>query len=283
MTCNPHPVWTQEGRLLVIYLSKAGISQVSTRDGTGATGWSSSSPVILAQEGQKWSTALPGPGAALAIPLPKDARNSSRERLLFCAHYGAYVADAVFFSDDGGSSFTLSNSTKTVESSLLQRMDECQMTRLTNGSLLLILRNNGGYPSHDPRGRHNRACADGGMCKAFSRSDDNGETWSKPDYFSTVRSGSCQASVAQTTDGLFIGDPDSDVPPNTGRMRFTLRRSTDDGQTWHNTLLDPGRSAYSQLVTLSSRPGQIGVLWEALSLDGWFVGEMRLQWVSTRY
>ena len=37
--------------------------------------------------------------------------------------------------------------------------------------------------------------------------------------------------------------------------------------------------ADSQLVALKSRPGEIGVLWEALSPDMWFIGEMRLQWL----
>ena len=61
---------------------------------------------------------------------------------------------------------------------------------------------------------------------------------------------------------------------------MTLHQSKDGGDNWQSLLLlDPNRSAYSQLVSLDSRPGEVGVLWEALSPDQWFVGEMRLQWV----
>ena len=85
---------------------------------------------------------------------------------------------------------------------------------------------------------------------------------------------------------LYVSAGDSDAPPNTGRTRMTLHTSRDGGASWDHDikgglLLDVNRSAYSQLVTLPSRPGVIGVLWEALSPDNWFVGEMRLQWLPT--
>ena len=103
-------------------------------------------------------------------------------------------------------------------------------------------------------------------------------------YFAEVRSGSCEAGVltnSQWPGSLFISAGDSDTPPNMGRMRMTLHQSKDGGDNWQSLLLlDPNRSAYSQLVSLESRPGEVGVLWEALSPDQWFVGEMRLQWVA---
>ena len=82
-----------------------------------------------------------------------------------------------------------------------------------------------------------------------------------------------------------VGEPtvgDSDAPPNTGRMRMMLHYSSEGGDpgSWRELLLlDANRSAYSQLIALSSRPGYVGVLWEALSPGQWFIGEMRLQWV----
>ena len=127
--------------------------------------------------------------------------------------------------------------------------------------------------------------ADGGICKAYSRSDDFGLTWSGVNYFGEVRSGSCEAGVLadpQWPNGLFVSVGDSDAPPNTGRMRMMLHYSSEGGDpgSWRELLLlDANRSAYSQLIALSSRPGYVGVLWEALSPDEWFIGEMRLQWV----
>ena len=149
----------------------------------------------------------------------------------------------------------------------------------------MVLRNFGGYHAHDPRGLHNPRCADGGICKAYSLSHDSGATWGRPRYYRDVRSGSCEAGVLVDGEGtLFVSAGDSDAPPNTGRMRMTLHRSVDGGASWDGDaggglLLDPNRSAYSQLITLPSRPGEVGILWEALSPDHWFIGEMRLRWV----
>jgi hypothetical protein len=189
-----------------------------------------------------------------------------------------------FFSDDQGTSFNLSASTPYDPAhNALKGMDECGLAQLSNGSTIMVLRNFGGYPEHDPRGLHNPSCADGGICKAYSRSDDYGLTWSPAGYFADVRSGSCEAGVLaspQWPNGLFISVGDSDAPPNTGRMRMMLHGSTDGGTSWRELLLlDANRSAYSQLIALESRPGEVGVLWEALSPDQWFIGEMRLQWV----
>ena len=277
---------------------REGMASSSTADPTGHTGWTE--PLSLAPWiGAKWAkNAIPGPGAALAVALPppppppphssgggagvSTANTAAGERLLFCAHAGAYTQDATFYSDNAGETFNVSASTPyNVEENVLQGMDECAFAQLHNGSIVLIMRNFGGYHEHDPRGLYNPRCRDHGICKAYSRSDDLGLTWNKPQYFADVRSGSCEAGALGNRDGLFISVGDSDAPPNTGRMRMMLHRSRDAGATWEDgLLLDANRSAYSQLVVLDSRPGEVGVLWEALSPDQWFVGEMRLQWVA---
>ena len=217
---------------------------------------------------------LPGPGAALAL--------ADGKRLLFCGHFGGYSADVVFYTDDAGQSFQVAASTQWGRS-VLAAMDECSFTQFANGTVLLILRNNGGFPGHDSRGKHNPRCADGGMCKAYSVSHDRGETWTPPRYLSQVRTGSCiceSAALALQDSSLLFSGGDSDAPPQTGRRKMTLRKSTDGGVTWpQQWLLDGGEVAYSQLVTLPSRHGLVGVLWEAESPDRWFIGEMRLAWV----
>ena len=284
-TCNPHAVWSSAARKLVVtFMSHKGIAALSTPDPTGRTGWTS--PTSLEPWlGKDWaSKGYPGPGVAIAIALPNGG-----ERLLFVAHVGPYLQDVVFFSDDSGATFNVSSSTPYVtKDNVLKGMNEAAFAQLSNGSLLLVMRNFGGK-KEPPRFKngtrplsHNPLCADNGICKAFSRSDDAGAHWSNVDYFGTVRSGSCEAGVLGRNGSLYISVGDSDAPPNTGRMRMTLHRSRDDGASWHNmALLDPNNSAYSQLVTLKSRPGEIGVLWEALSPDKWFIGEMRLQWLPS--
>ena len=250
--------------LVVVFMGAGGMEVTSTPDPAGQHGWVT--PVSLSRwVGNDWNKAsYPGPGAALAITLP----TSQRERLLFCGHTAAYLQDVAFFSDDGGATFNVSASTPyKTEDNVLKGMNECAFAQLNNGTVLLVMRNFGGYKEHDPRGLRNPRCRDHGICKAYSRSDDFGLTWAPPQYFADVRSGSCEAGVLVDAHGsLYISVGDSDAPPNTGRMRMMLRRSDDGGASWHDgLLLDANHSAYSQLIALSSRPGEIGVLWEALS------------------
>ena len=83
--------------------------------------------------------------------------------------------------------------------------------------------------------------------------------WSEVEYFGDVRSGSCEAGVLDHNKSLYISVGDSDTPPNTGRMRMMLHRSRDEGGSWEEVkLLDVQNSAYSQLLSLKSRPGEIG-------------------------
>ncbi len=66
---------------------------------------------------------------------------------------------------------------------------------------------------------------------------------------------------------LLYSGGDSDAPPNEGRMRMLLRQSLNGGASWEAVqMLDQARVAYSQLVTLPTRPGQVGVLWEVPAL-----------------
>ena len=105
-----------------------------------AGGWGAARP-LAPWIGAAWATsAYPGPGAALALALPGGG-----QRLLFCAHAGAYTQDVAFFSDDVGRSFNVSASTPhDAEHSALAGMDECALAQLGNGSVLMVLRNFGG-------------------------------------------------------------------------------------------------------------------------------------------
>ena len=84
----------------------------------------------------------------------------------------------VFYSDDAGSSFNVSSSTPyETARNQLKGMNEAAFAQLSNGSVLLVMRNLGGHQEHTPGAFHNPACADNGICKAFSRSDDLGLTY----------------------------------------------------------------------------------------------------------
>ena len=165
-SCNPHAVWSAAARRLVVtFQSEAGIiAALSTADPTGQGGWST--PVALAPWlGKGWAAnGYPGPGVATAIALPGGG-----ERLLFVAHAGAYKQDVVFFSDDAGATFNVSASTPyNKASNVLRAMDEAAFAQLSNGTVLLVLRNLGGKgeaPKLQNGTRplyHNPLCADDG-------------------------------------------------------------------------------------------------------------------------
>jgi hypothetical protein len=166
----------------VTFASDVGIATLSTADPTGHSGWSS--PVSLAPWlGKEWTSraTIPGPGVATAIVLPGGG-----ERLLFVAHAGAYKQDVVFYSDDAGATFNVSASTPfNPAANVLKAMDEAAFAQLSNGSVLLVLRNLGGegeakrFPNGSRPPYHNPRCADNGICKAFSRSDDHGLTYAR--------------------------------------------------------------------------------------------------------
>jgi hypothetical protein len=189
----------------VTFASDVGIATLSTADPTGHSGWSS--PVSLAPWlGKEWTSraTIPGPGVATAIVLPGGG-----ERLLFVAHAGAYKQDVVFYSDDAGATFNVSASTPfNPAANVLKAMDEAAFAQLSNGSVLLVLRNLGGegeakrFPNGSRPPYHNPRCADNGICKAFSRSDDHGLTYARstPSTGRPLRapySGSCMASCSR--------------------------------------------------------------------------------------
>ena len=202
-TCNPHAVWSKSShKLVVTFASDVGIATLSTADPTGHSGWSS--PVSLAPWlGKEWTSraSIPGPGVATAIVLPGGG-----ERLLFVAHAGAYKQDAVFYSDDAGATFHVSASTPfNPAANVLKAMDEAAFAQLSNGSVLLVLRNLGGegeakrFPNGSRPPYHNPRCADNGICKAFSRSDDHGLTYARSTPSTAARAFRLLCGVSKKT------------------------------------------------------------------------------------
>ena len=167
--------------------------------------------------------ALFGPDGRLALPGLKDAAQGR----LRAAHLGAYVTDVVYYSDDGGATWT-------VGGARLNKMDEAVVAALGDGSLLLNMRND-----------HLTAC----KCRAVARSTDGGASFSSVSFDSTLVSPVCQASMAVvgTAQSLFFSNPAS----TSGRFNITVRRSDDGGASWRpqTFLANAGQSAgYSCLA-----------------------------------
>jgi sialidase-1 len=202
---------------------------------------------ISAQLGE-WAGTLPGPGTAAQVPA--DLPHAGR--ILVPAHNGAYVNDVVYYSDDGGLTWS-------VGSTRLPKMDEAVLAVLGDGTVLLNMRND-----------HLSRCE----CRAVSRSTDGGATFSAISYDAVLISPVCQASMVTVGGALFFSNPAS----TSGRFNITIRRSDDGGRSWlpQTFLANIGPSAgYSCLasgdaVAVDPATGRSygGILYESMGSSG---------------
>jgi sialidase-1 len=141
----------------------------------------------------------------------------------------------VIYSDDNGQNWTHGGITE-------KSMNECEVVELTDGSLLLSMRNYRG-----PK------------LRAFALSKDGGSTWSSPRLHEQVYCPTCQASIHR-----YSWQPNIILhsgPGGPGRENLTIRLSYDEGQTWPAAkVLEKGSSAYSDLAVLPD--GRVCCLFE---------------------
>lgn len=132
---------------------------------------------------------------------------------------------------------------------------ECAVAELSDGSLLLNIRDN--------RNRSDKSETNG---RAVSQTTDLGKTWSvhSTDH-SAFPEPVCMASLIADPHGkgtLYFSNPNS----KKSRSQMTIRRSTDDGKTWpHQILLDTKGGAYSSLVMIDT--DHLGILYESSVAD----------------
>ena len=121
-----------------------------------------------------------GPGLGLQL---------ASGRLLVTGSTGTYGRDHVYISDDEGASWRVARN----DSSLGPGLDEAQIARLANGSLLIMMR----HP------------AEGWKGKAAALSADDGETWGPMRYLSELEGPNCQSSIVSFWGLTFYSGPDS--------------------------------------------------------------------------
>jgi len=130
------------------------------------------------------------------------------------------------YSDDGGSTWHIGGSVPT------QKTDECTVAELSNGQLLLNMRNN-------DRTLPNRK---------ISYSKDGGNTWSESIYDSTLIEPICQGALLQyqaLSDTILFTNPSNKKK----RKNLTLHISFDNGNTWSKKMtLYASKSAYNDMV-----------------------------------
>jgi sialidase-1 len=205
----------------------------------GAT-WSR--PVEITTDVKKgdWTWYATGPGNGIQLThgdhkgrlvAPCDHREAKTDR--YCSH--------VLYSDDHGRTWQLGGTAPQLGT------NECAVVELTDGRLLLNMRNHG----------------DRKNTRAVCSSPDGGMTWDHPGYDDMLIEPVCQASMLgyRSKTGNREGWILFSNPAAMQREKMTVRLSHDDGRTWPAArLLYKGPSAYSSLTALPD--GRIGCLFE---------------------
>lgn len=158
----------------------------------------------------------------------------------------------IMHSRDHGKTWTVSKSAR-------DDCSECTVAELTDGRVMLNIRDN--------RNRKEKGDRNG---RAVSVTSDLGETWTvhSTDHKS-LPAPVCNASLLRHTlkDGrnvLLFSNPRT----KTSRTTMTIQASLDDGVTWpvdHHVLLDEAGGAYSGLVMVDDNT--VGILYESSAAD----------------
>jgi Neuraminidase (sialidase) len=264
---NPCPVVDQDTGTIWLPFCRDNDDVFITSSSDDGRTWSQ--PIEITSDVKKpgWSWYATGPGVGIQLK-----RGPHKGRLVIpCDHRetidGKPVkVSNVFYSDDHGETWELGGSVKA-------HTDECQVVELTNGRLLINMRNYWGREGGDE--------AKGDM-RAIAWSEDGGETWSDIEFDETLIEPVCQASFIRYTEGnnnrVLFSNPASKET----RHHMTVRLSYDEGETWPiAAVLNSGPSAYSCLTALPD--GDIGCLYEG-GIKGRYeritFARCRLEWLT---
>ncbi len=210
--------------------------------------WNAPVDVTSQVKDPTWRSINPGPGQGIQLQWQTAAQGEHNGRMIFPAIVRAgnsnfYVA--TIFSDDSGVTWQKGNFTP------VSGPTEADMVELTDGSLLLSARNDGGAAGT----RYHFLSTDGGVNWVQTSHD---LVVSKVDIgltrYSAVRAG-------DTEDRILVSAPmGTSSGPN--RNNLAIWSSLDEGVSFGSPhQLVYGMSAYSDIVTLHD--GSIGIIYEA--------------------
>ena len=240
---NPCPVVDAETGAIWLPLTRDNDRVLMLTSSDDGVTWSKPLDITSSVKKENWTWYATGPGNGIQLTqgkhrgrlvIPCDHRvNDVKERNLSTRSH-------VIYSDDHGRTWQIGGL-------LTAGTNECAVVELESGELLINMRS---Y-----RGK---------ACRALSRSNDGGLTWSEVTDDPNLVEPICQASLIR----LPLSDPKgttrlafSNPADPKSRKNLTLRLSNDGGNTWPvSKVLCAGSSIYSSLAALPE--GNIGVLYE---------------------
>ncbi len=210
---------------------------ISTDDGET---WSDPKNITASTKKPNWSWYATGPVHGIQLK-----KGIYKGRLVIpCDHIEKETKkyySHVFYSDDHGVSWKLGGSTPA------DQVNECTIAELTNGDLLLNMRN------------YNREAI---KSRQTAISKNGGDTWINQKFDTELPEPRCQGALLSVQNKaknilLFTNPADS-----IARVNMTLSISNDDGLSWNKKIpIYKSHSAYSDLTELKN--GNILVLYEA--------------------
>jgi sialidase-1 len=216
-------------------------------DDEGVT-WSKPVNLSASVKPKDWTWYATGPGVGIQLRggrlvVPCNHRLTGRDE----------PYSHVIYSDDGGKTWQVGGSSEA-------NTNECQVTELDDGTLMLNMR------SHHGKNR-----------RAVATSTDRGARWSAIRFDDALVEPACQGSLIRLSgakDRLLFSNPAS-----TKRERMTVRLSEDGGKTWKASReLYKGSAAYSCLVELPE--GQAGCLYEKDGYKAIVFSRFSLRWLA---
>ena len=243
---NPCPVLDRDTGTIWLPFCKDNDRVLITRSEDDGRTWSPPEDITASVKLDTWAWYATGPGVGIQLQ-----EGIHRGRLVIpCDHRSPETYENgshAFFSDDGGQTWRLGGVIR-------PGSNECQVVELSDGTLMMNMRMQGGY-----RG-----------LRRVARSDDGGVSWSDLHQDPNLSCPKCQASFVRypsdtNEDILLFSNPVSPYVPGSERgerIDMTVRISRDGGKTWpHQKLLHKGPAAYSCLAALPD--GDVACLFEA--------------------
>jgi sialidase-1 len=236
---NTHQ-WVGKGSAPGLGLDTSSQLMVVNSSDHGLT-WSKPRNLTKELKNPEWFLFAPAPGNGITLKdgtlvIPSQGRDAK----------GLPFSNITYSKDHG--------KTWTVSAPARQNTTECAVVELSDGSLMLNMRDN--------RNRKDKSDTNG---RAVAVTNDLGASWEiHPSDHSALPEPTCMGSLIRHQGTLLFSNPKH----KSSRTNLTLRASTDDGLTWpHEILLDSaGRGyGYSSLVMVDDET--VGILYESSQAD----------------